>query len=179
MTTYRYEIERLTRPAADADIGALARLLVDTVNAGHAVSFLGPLTLDRAEHWWRTTIDSAAPGAMFLVARDRDGIAGTVQLHPAWAPNGPHRAEIAKLLVAGERQRTGLGALLMGAIELAARDAGFTLLTLDTKEGSAAERLYHRRGWTAAGTIPRFALDPDGSPHAAVIFYKDLTRRGE
>lgn len=44
----------------------------------------------------------------------------------------------------------------------------------------AAERLYRRIGWTAVGTIPRYALDPDGrTPHETVIFYKELDGAGE
>jgi hypothetical protein len=38
----------------------------------------------------------------------------------------------------------------------------------------AVERLYRATGWSCAGTIPRFALDPDGTPCDGVIFYKEL-----
>lgn len=63
----------------------------------------------------------------------------------------------------------------MQAIEEEARRAGFRLLTLDTRQGDAAERLYRRLGWTIVGTIPGYALDPDGGQtHATVIFYKAL-----
>ncbi|MGQ0712869.1 MAG: GNAT family N-acetyltransferase [Gemmatimonadaceae bacterium] len=117
--------------------------------------------------------------AIFLVARDDDGIVGSVQLHPAWAPNQPHRGEIAKLLVHRRRRRLGLGMRLMRAIEEAARSAGYTLLTLDAKRGEAAEQLYRRMGWSYAGVIPRYALDTDGvTPHDTVIFYKHLDREG-
>jgi len=167
-------IERLVTPASDADVRALAELLVDAVESGAAVSFLAPLRLERAEAWWRTTIAAADPRAIFLVARDEHGIAGTVQLHPAWAPNQPHRAEIAKLIVHRRSRRLGLGRQLMEAVEDAARRAGFGLLTLDAKRGAAAEQLYRRGGWIEAGTIPGFALDSDGTPHDAVIFYKAL-----
>ncbi|HKA38049.1 MAG TPA: GNAT family N-acetyltransferase [Thermoanaerobaculia bacterium] len=140
------------------------------------MSFLSPLTVERAEDWWRKTISGSAPGAVFLVARDGSGIAGTVQLHPAWAPNQPHRAEIAKLIVDARSRRAGLGTRLMEAIEDEGRRGGFTLLTLDAKRGTAAERLYRRIGWTAVGAIPRYALDTDGkTPHDAVIFYKELS----
>jgi GNAT superfamily N-acetyltransferase len=170
-----HTIERLISPVADADVHALATLLVDAVESGAAVSFLAPLAIERAEEWWRKTIGGAHPGAIFLVARDGERIVGTVQMHPAWAPNQPHRAEIAKLLVHRRNRRTGLGAQLMTSIEYAARLAGYGLLTLDAKQGAAAERLYRRTGWTHAGTIPRFAFDPDGTtPHDAVIFYKEL-----
>jgi GNAT superfamily N-acetyltransferase len=173
-------IERLRLPVSDADLRGLAQLLVDTVESGSAVSFLAPLSVERAEEWWRTTIATASPRAIFLVARDGEGIVGTVQLHPAWAPNQPHRADIAKLIVHRRRRGTGLGTQLMQVLEDEARRVGFTLLTLDTKRGDAAERLYWRLGWIAVGTIPRYGIDPDGTAlHDTVIFYKELNRVGE
>lgn len=179
MTEHTHMIERLILPVGDSDLRALAQLLVDTVESGAAVSFLAPLTLERADDWWRRAISASPSGAIFLVARDVEGIVGTVQLHPAWAPNQPHRAEIAKLLVHRRCRRTGLGTRLMQTIEDAARRAGFSLLTLDTKRGDAAEHLYRHSGWTPAGTIPGYALDPDGTPHDAVIFYKELNQADE
>jgi GNAT superfamily N-acetyltransferase len=170
-----FRIDALARPASDADITALAGLLLDTVGSGAAVSFLDTLSPDTAAKWWRETIDAAHPRAVFLVARDAAGIAGTVQLHPAWAPNQPHRAEIAKMMVHTRCRRMGLGRRLMVAVEEAAREAGYHMLTLDTKAGSAAETLYRQLGWIHVGTIPRFAMDPDGvTPHGAAIFYKEL-----
>jgi acetyltransferase len=171
MTKPDYRIERLTLPIGDADLQALALLLVDSVASGSAVSFLPPLSLETALDWWQTTLASAHPGAIFLVARDSQGIMGTVQLHPAWAPNQPHRADIAKLLVHQRRRRMGVGTKLMQGIEDAAKQAGFSLLTLDTKRGEGAEYLYRQLGWTVAGIIPNFALNPDGTPHDTVIFY--------
>jgi GNAT superfamily N-acetyltransferase len=169
-------IERLIPPVGESDLRALARLLVDAVASGAAVSFLAPLTLERAEDWWRRIIAASHTQAIFLVARNADGIVGTVQLHPAWAPNQPHRGEITKLLVHRRARRTGLGTQLMQSIEDAARAAGFRLLTLDTKRGDPAEHLYRQIGWTPAGTIPGYALDPDGTPHDAVILYKQLAQ---
>ena len=169
------KVERLTAPVADADIRDLAQLLVDAVESGAAVSFLASLSPGGAEEWWRKTIAGSDPRAVFLVARGDNGIVGTVQLQPAWAPNQPHRAEIAKLLVHRRYRRHGLATELMQTVEDAAVRAGFRLLTLDAKRGEAAEQLYRHLGWTAVGTIPRFALDPDGrTPHDAVVFYKEL-----
>lgn len=63
----------------------------------------------------------------------------------------------------------------MSQLEREAYAAGFNLLTLDTKQGDAAERLYRKLGWVEVGAIPRYALDPDGrSLHATVLFYKEL-----
>lgn len=169
-------IERLPHDPREDDLDGLARLLVDAVDSGAAVSFLAPLTRDRAEAWWRRTFANADPRAVFLVARDGHGVIGTVQLHPAWAPNQPHRADIAKLIVDRRARGAGLGARLMQRAEDEARRAGFTLLTLDARAGTAAERLYRRLGWVCAGEIPRYALNADGSGyHATVIFYKSMT----
>lgn len=174
MSKQRHTIERLTQPVADSDFRALAELLVDAVESGAAVSFLAPLTVEHAEDWWRSTMASSHARAIFLVARDTEGIVGTVQLHPAWAPNQPHRAEIVKLLVHRRCRRTGLGTQLMRAIEDTARSAGFRLLTLDARRGAAAEALYRHIGWIAAGTIPRYAFNSDGGMHDAVVFYKEI-----
>jgi GNAT superfamily N-acetyltransferase len=170
------KVEALSPPVEETDLRALAELLMDAVESGAAVSFLSSLTLERAQRWWRQTLSESDARAVFLVARDDEGIVGSVQLHPAWAPNQPHRADVAKLLVHRRSRRTGLGTRLMHAIEEAARGAGFTLLTLDAKRGGAAEALYRQLGWTAVGAIPRYALDTDGkTPHDTVIFYKELT----
>lgn len=167
-------IEHLRPPVADGDLRNLALLLVDAVESGSAVSFVAPLSVERAEDWWRRSLQAADPRAILFVSRDDEGIVGSVQAQPAWAPNQPHRADILKLLVHRRARRRGLGTALMRAVEDAARGAGFRLLTLDTKRGDGAERLYRQLGWIDLGTIPGYALDSDGTPHDAVFFYKDL-----
>ena len=130
------------------------------------------ISVDAAREWWRSMLERADPRAAVLVARDAEGIAGSVHLHPAWAPNQPHRADVAKLIVHRRARRQGLGRALVAAIEAHARAAGFTLLTLDTVRGDAAEQLYADAGWQRVGVIPDYALDPDGHPDDTVIFYK-------
>lgn len=180
MSQLTHPIERLRLPASPSDLRSLSQLLVDIVAAGDAVSFISPFEIEHAEDWWTKTLAAANGDTVFLVARDAEGIAGTVQLHPAWAPNQPHRAEVTKLLVHERARRTGLGTQLMLSIEDAAKRAGFTLLTLDAKRGGAAERLYRRMNWIEVGSIPNFAVDPDGrTPHDAVIFYKELRPMGD
>ena len=62
----------------------------------------------------------------------------------------------------------------MRAIEARAAAAGFTLLTLDTRRGDAADGLYRALDWTVAGVIPDYAIDRHGVPHDSVFFYKRL-----
>ena len=167
-------IETLPRPASPADLDELAALLVDAVDSGAGVSFMRPLSIDAARAWWDHTLESSHPRAVFLAARDDRGIAGTVQLLPAWAPNQPHRADVAKLIVHRRARGRGIGRALVEAIEAHARDAGFTLLTLDTVRGDSAEPLYAAAGWQRAGVIPDYALSPDGVLCDTVVFYKKL-----
>lgn len=169
-------METLGASPTEADLAALGELLADAVDSGAAVSFVAPLSVDEATAWWREHLGQAHPRGALLVARDDEGIAGCVELVPAWAPNQPQRGEVVKLIVHRRARGRGLGDTLMEGVEGAAREAGLTLLTLDAKRGEAAERLYRRRGWTHVGTIPDFAVDPDGvTPHDAVIFFKRLT----
>jgi ribosomal protein S18 acetylase RimI-like enzyme len=167
-------IERLATPVSEADLRSLALLLVDAVESGAAVSFL-TVTEAQALDWWRKQFGAPASGTIVLVARDDQGIVASVQLHPSWAPNQPHRADVAKLIVHRRARRRGLGAEMMAAVEREAANAGYRLLVLDSKRGDAGERLYRRLGWNVVGTIPRYALDTDGrTPHDTVVFYKEL-----
>lgn len=167
-------IERLAPPVSDVDLGELADVLVDAVASGAAVSFL-KLTRPEALAWWQGVFASPGPRPIVLVARDAEGIAGTVQLHPSWAPNQPHRTDVAKLMVHRRARRRGIARRLMESVECEAAAAGYTLLVLDSKRGDAGERLYRALGWTVVGTIPRFALDTDGAtPHDTVVFFREL-----
>jgi GNAT superfamily N-acetyltransferase len=163
----------LESPGA-AEIEQLAELLMDCVEGGASVSFMLPLTRERAAHFWRGVAeDAAAGGRVLIAARDETGIVGTVQLILGLPENQPHRAEIAKMLVHRRARRRGVGAALMRAAEDSARAAGRTLLVLDTASGDA-DRLYQRLGWELAGTIPDFALWPEGGFCDTRIYYRRL-----
>jgi GNAT superfamily N-acetyltransferase len=160
---------------SDCDIEQLADVLIDCVEGGASVNFMHPLPRDKATGFWRSlAADVAGGGRMLLVARDAGGIAGTVQVVPARPDNQPHRADIAKMLVHRRARRRGVGAALMRAAEDAARDAGKTLLVLDTVTGGDAERLYTRLGWIFVGVIPDYALWPEGGMCNASLYYRKL-----
>jgi ribosomal protein S18 acetylase RimI-like enzyme len=167
-------IAALPTPVSEDDLAQLAALLVDAIDSGASTSFLPPLAPERALAWWRAAVVIDDPRGATLVVRDQEGIAGCVQLVPAWAPNQPHRAEIAKLLVHRRARRRGLGRALMLEAEARARQAGLTLLTLDTRRGDAADALYRSLGWTPAGVIPSYAVDRHGVPHDTIYFYRTL-----
>ena len=109
-----------------------------------------------------------------ITASDAGGIVGVVQVIPAGIDNQPHRGDVSKMLVHRRGRRRGVGEALLAAAEVAGRDLALTLLTLDTAEGGAGERLYARGGWTRVGVIPDYALMPDGGLTGTVIFFKRI-----
>jgi GNAT superfamily N-acetyltransferase len=173
--TDSFRIDRATSEPAMAE--GLADVLMDCVEGGASVGFMHPLSRARALAFWQQVLAGAARGErIVLVARDveSDTIMGTVQVVLAVPENQPHRAEIAKMLVHRRARRLGLGAALMQAAEAAAREAGKTLLVLDTVTGGDAERLYARLGWQRCGEIPGFALFPRGGLCSTTVFYRVL-----
>ena len=159
--------------ATDDVVEQLAAVLLDAVQSGAGVSFMSDLTPGQAVDWWRKTLASPSK-AVVLVARDDQGIVGTVQLQPSWAPNQPHRADVAKLIVHRRGRGRGIARALMQELERRARERNLTLLLLDTCKGSPAERLYTSLGWSRVGEVRNFALNPDGSWCDTVFFYKQL-----
>ena len=133
-----------------------------------------PMTREKANAFWRAACESAARGERVLLAAEDDaGIVGTVQIIFNLPENQPHRGDLAKMLVHRRARRRGIGAALLAAAERHAREAGKTLLVLDTASGDA-ERLYARQGWQLCGQIPDYALWPDGAPCATTFFFKFL-----
>jgi len=158
----------------ESDIDGLAALLVDCVEGGASVGFMQPLGLDRAAAFWRAVADDAAHGRRaLLVAQEGGRIVGTVHLILAQPDNQPHRADLCKMLVLRAARKQGIGAALIDAAERVARDAGKSLLVLDTAS-QEAERLYARMGWRRLGAIPSYALLPQGGLCDTTYFYRQL-----
>jgi GNAT superfamily N-acetyltransferase len=171
-----YSLRRLER-IGDRDFAGLCDVLIDCVEGGASVSFMLPMTRAKAESYWRGVAASLERGERALmVAEDSLGILGTAQAIWAVPENQPHRADVAKMLVHRRARRLGVGAAILAAAERAAFEAGKTLLVLDTASPEA-ERLYERSGWQRVGTVPKYALLPDGAFCSTVIFYKELSVR--
>ena len=169
------EIVKLDAAAARAAIPALADILVDAVAHGASVNFLAGFSReDGVEFWQGQMAGVEAGGRVLLVAEAEGRIVGTVVVTFAPQPNGPHRAEIGKMLVHSSQRRRGLGGKLLQAAEAVVRASGRTLAHLDTETGSAGEALYRAHGWTEFGVMPGHSLTPDGTLASATFFYKQV-----
>jgi acetyltransferase len=169
------KIESLSAEQARQMLAQLAALLQDAVHSGSSVGFLPPLTLETAEEYWLEIFNEMAQGKrVLLVSTEAEDVTGTVQLALVTRQNGLHRAEVQKMLVHTKFRGRGIARALMSAVEEAARASGRTLLVLDTEQGSIAEQLYEKCGYTRAGIIPQYARTTDHSLISTVVFYKLL-----
>jgi GNAT superfamily N-acetyltransferase len=176
MTSADITVRRVAVQEAAACVEGLADVLIDCVEGGASVSFMSPLSREKARTFWRAVADGVRQGErVLLIAQQSDGqIVGTVQLITALPENQPHRADVAKMLVHRKARGRGVARSLMAAVDVEARREGRTVLVLDTVTGGDAERLYERAGWQRVGVVPKFALMPDGAYCATTFFYKHL-----
>lgn len=156
-------------------VPALGQLLKACVEDGAGIGFILPLELEKAEAFWRDKLPAVEDETAFvMVAKAGEDIAGVVMLLLAAQDNGPHRADVAKLLVHPDHRRKGLARKLMAAIDGLAVSMGRWLLVLDTVTGDRAENLYPTCGYQRVGVIPDFAYNSHGKLDSTTVFYKDL-----
>ena len=167
-------IERLDAETVRIRAAELADLLLDAVEGGAVVNFLPPLAPLAAVRWVLDVADGMRRHTHLFVAVEDGAVVGTVQLVRAAAPNQPHRAHVASLLVHRRARGRGIGRALMTELETTARVLGITLITLDTALVGGAGRLYEELGYRKGGEIPGYALDGEGRPVDAALYYKTL-----
>jgi acetyltransferase len=181
-------IETLTDPSLE-DVRDLGLLLTECVRAGASIGFVLPLEPAEVEAYWKKVLGDLAGGyRVILVLREesagsngrgRRRIVGTAQLALESRANGRHRAEVQKVMVLPSHRRRGLAARLMEEIEAIARRRQVRLLFLDTSAGrGGACEFYATLGYTYAGGLPDYALDPDGSSSKNAIYFKQLSLPG-
>src|SRR5690349_20698226 len=90
--TPSWSLRRLSTVESE-QIAELVDLLIDCVEGGASVSFMHPLTRERAAAFWQRVAQAVGKGdRALLVAEDQLGICGTVQLIFDLPENQPHRA---------------------------------------------------------------------------------------
>ena len=138
-----------------------------------SVSFMHPLSQADAEAFWEKSLAAAERGErVVLGAFDGETLAGTVTLVLDLPVNQPHRAEIAKLMVALSHRGRGIASALMNAAEAQATAAGRTMLVLDTASIEGAGPLYEALGWSFAGELPDYAYTPHGAMSGTRLYWK-------
>lgn len=166
---------RLLSPAQVRQrIPELADVLADCVHGGASVEFMEPFSQAEAVGYFAEVAEFVQAGERAVFAAISGGRAiGAVQLAVRLPANQPHRAVMSMLLVQRSARGQGNGAALMAAAERHAAALGKTLITLDTSS-IEAEWLFTRQGYAEAGSIPNYALLPDGTPTPTKFFWKAI-----
>ncbi|SEK69790.1 acetyltransferase [Roseateles sp. YR242] len=155
-------------------IPSLGELFFDAVDGGASLGFLADVDEPQMREYWEAVFEQLGPRHHLWVMRKGTQAVGTVQLALCGKPNGRHRADLQKLMVHRDARRSGVAGQLMAAAEGAAREAGISLLVLDTEAQSPAEAFYQGQGWQRTGEIPFFATNPDGTLRATALYWKRL-----
>ena len=168
-------VVELDADAVEAHLDDLAQLLLDAHASNMALGLAPELTRERAADAYRQTASRLEPGERILLgAFDGNTVVGAVHLARAAAENGRHRAEIQRLVVGAGSRGRGAGRMLMEAAVGEARRLGLRLLWLMTHEGTAADRIYERLGWSRLGVVPGYSTRPDGSLTGNAYYYLEL-----
>ncbi|MGD8106696.1 N-acetyltransferase family protein [Pantoea sp. FN0302] len=169
------EYQIINRQQAINELEALTDVLQGCVNAGASVGFIDPDDRQVMRNFWQDNFNGLEQGdRLLLVARQQQQIVATVMVLWNMMPNGRHRAEISKLLVHPAARRQGIARELMERAEQLVKQAGRSLMVLDTRSGDIASLLYLSLGWEVAGAIPYYAQSTEGAMDATTVMYKRL-----
>lgn len=110
------------------------------------------------EHFGRDSVaaELQTPGVSYTLAMDGDAIAGFIKLRRGAVPEAipvPDAIEVQQLYVDAERQRRGVGRMLMDRAVTSARDEGYAGLWLSVwQDADWATGFYEAYGFRRAGT---------------------------
>ena len=154
----------------------LVQLLAEVIADGGSMGFFADVTTTELNKFWASEFSKVRSGVNVLVcAMDTEDIcvaAGILTFETK--ANARHRAVVRKLMTHPQHRHRGIASQILARLEAVASERGVRLLSLRTKEGSAASVLYSRMGWTLMGSVPNYAAGPDRSLHSVAFYYKEL-----
>jgi ribosomal protein S18 acetylase RimI-like enzyme len=111
------------------------------------------------EDWFKRVTTWNSDGAVCYIGMDKSEPCGIIAGY--FDKTDPRRAYVASMWVAPTHRRTGLGTMLMDAVQLWSRNQGASELRLMVTSGnSIAAAFYQRLGYTFTGTTGPYPNDP-------------------
>ncbi len=160
---------------SDLELADLCDATEAAIIDGGGFGWLTPPSRQMLERYWKGVL--LIPARALFVARLDGTVVGSAQLvrPPRNNEAQAFAAAITTNFIAPFARGHGLARELAVAVERAARDDGFTLLTLDVRESqTAAIQLYESLGYERWGTNPNYAV-VDGETIAGHHYAKRLT----
>lgn len=153
----------------------LAQLLLDALHSGASVGYQRPISQQEAESsFYRLRSEVEKGERLIWIARDEQGVSGSVSLQLNMQPEALNRGNIKLMLVHRRARRTGVGKRLIAELERVACARQRGLLSLEVLAGSAGEAFYRSQGYRCLGEVPDFLCSADGYYHPAAIYFKRL-----
>ncbi|MDH6577354.1 GNAT family N-acetyltransferase [Kitasatospora sp. MAP5-34] len=154
------------------------RLWTDASNAGGAVGFVPPVTVDQARAAAEKHFAGLGPGCpdRLLIAREVGSgrLAGMLIFEDMRFPLMDHWRLLKLVMVHPDLQGRGYGAELMGEAERIARGWGLSALRLTLRGGLGLEKFYGRCGYTEVGRVPAALRVAPGDDRDEVTMWLDL-----
>jgi dUTP pyrophosphatase len=172
-------VDLVTNPElTDALRSRLIALWVDVANAGGAVGFVAPTTMDEVAPVAHGAFDRVLAGTDDLViALDGAEPVGMGFLERNHTRLQGHVGVIRRLQRAPSHAGRAIGDAILLTLERIARDRGLTLMTLNVRGGTGRERFYLDRGYRVDARLPnRLCLD-SGRLADELCLSKDLGAR--
>jgi dUTP pyrophosphatase len=160
-------------------IEELSRVWVAVTNAGGAVGFVAPVTIDEVRAAAEAAFGHVRSGRDDLVVAYADGPAGEEPvgwglLMPNEWPTHAHWAWIRRLQRHPDRRAAGIGDALLSGLEDAARARGLERLVLSVRGGTGREGFYLARGFTLEARLPGRVRVGPGDDREELVMSKPL-----
>ena len=162
-------------PTVDAPLAAeLLDLWVRVVNAGGTVGFVPPVTAEDVQLTAHQAFARTSAGLQDLaVAFEGDRVVGMGFLDHGEPPLAAHLGTVRRLMRTPELHGTGVGAVVLAALEQAALRHGLGRVTVEVRGGRGKEWWYEARGYTVDAALPD-RVRADGKPVEVVHMSKSL-----
>jgi dUTP pyrophosphatase len=170
-------VQLATNPQLTPQLRAqLIALWTAVANAGGAVGLVAPASTEDVAALAEPAFARVEAGTDDIVVAFDDGRpVGFGFLETNDMPLTAHWATIRRLQRAPSHGGRGIGAQILGQLEVAARRRNLTRLTLSTRGGTGRERFYLARGYQIDGRLPERLYVGDGRLVEELRLSKPLT----
>lgn len=163
------------RHACDEDLPAIVAIYNASIPGRLATADTEPVTVTAREPWFRDHVPERRP---LLVAEDGQGIAGWLSFRSFYGRPAYHATVELGYYVAPDRQRQGVGWLLLNeAVSRAPRLAVRTLLAFVFGHNAPSVRLLEKFGFAQWGLLPAVA-ELDGREYDVLIMGRRVVAAG-
>lgn len=159
----------------DTLVRSLTEIWTDVSNAGGAVGFVPPVTVEDVQPLAAKTFGRVKIGDDHLVVAFADEVpVGFLFLERRPGDLFRHWATIKRLQVHPSRQGQGIGGALLEAAHEFARDMGLENLHLTVRGGTGTEALYERHGYRLHARLPNVIRVAPDDTREELYMIKDL-----